>query len=75
MLKFKSVNEAAEEGADLQLYEWERHTLDTERFIEKELVRFKDKPNRVAVPVKQGIYISLFVDNLAKKEGRVITWD
>ncbi len=71
-LEFKSVSEAKELGANFQLFEWLKHNKIEEDFIEKEMTRIRSKPNRIAIPVVSGFYITLFVDDKASKDRKSI---
>lgn len=68
---FYSPHEAVSQGADYQLYEFQRHTIEEERWMMKEIERIKQNPKRIIVPVKQGIYITIFVDDIGHKERQI----
>ncbi len=71
-MTFYTVKEAISQGADYQLYEWQRHTEDSERWIKKQYDFIASKQGRIVIPVKQGIDITLFVDDLAARTRKTI---
>lgn len=65
-MMFYSEKEAIDEGL-IQLYEYQQHTKDEEQWMQKEEDRIHLNPLRKTRLVKKGIYITLFVDDTARR--------
>jgi hypothetical protein len=67
-----SEGEAIAQGATYQLFEPQRHTKNEEEWMQREIDRILLKKDRIAVLVKIGIYITVFVDDKAHKDRELI---
>lgn len=71
-MEFQTMSDAIKKGADFQLYEWQLHNQINEEWILREAARINEKKGRIAIPVKQTSFITLFVDDLAGKSRKAM---